>query len=135
MGQPIIVLFDGVCNLCNGTVYFIIKRDKKGVFRFASLQWAAQQPHLAHLNLKSNSDSESIVVIDGHTVLTESDAALFIAQKLPLPWSLFSACSLMPRVIRNALYRMVARNRYSWFGKKEACPMPRPEWKERFTAE
>lgn len=132
MGRPVLVLFDGVCNLCNASVYFIVKRDKLGLFKFAPLQWAAQQSHLAHLNLTPNTDPDSIVVIDGERMLTESDAALYIAKKLPLPWSLLSTFSLLPRGIRNALYRMVARNRYRWFGKKEACPMPRPEWKERF---
>jgi predicted DCC family thiol-disulfide oxidoreductase YuxK len=130
MDHPV-VIFDGVCNLCNASVSFIIRHDPEAVFHFAPLQSEA-----AHNLLKGESipiDSiDSVLLVDGGNVYTESTAALMIARKLKGLWRLFYGFMIIPRPFRDAVYRLVARNRYRIFGKREQCMVPEPEVLSRF---
>ncbi len=123
------MLFDGVCNLCNATIVWLLERDRKGEFRFASLQSASARALLGerYANLP-----DSIVLIDGEEIHVESEAGLRIASRLGFPYSLLASSRVLPRFVRDAVYRFVARNRYRWFGKRDSCALPRPEWKDRF---
>jgi len=118
------VLFDGVCNFCSGSVQFIVKRDKKGLFRFAPLQ--------SETGKKYATEPESILLVDGDRVYARSDAALRIAKHLRFPWMLAWIFIVVPRFLRDAIYKFIARNRYKWFGKKEVCMVPTPELRARF---
>ena len=131
MEEKKIVLFDGVCNLCNRSVQFIIKRDKKKKFRFASLQGKAGQDLLKRFNLQAD-DLNSFVLIEGDKMYTRSGGALRMLRELGSGWKLFYAFMLVPRFIRDAVYNWVARNRYKWYGKREECMIPTAELKERF---
>ena len=126
-----IVLFDGVCNLCNGSVQFILKRDPQGLFRFASLQSEAGRSLMAEHGLDPEALS-SMVVLDDGRAWQESSAALRIARHLPGGWKLLRVFAVIPRPLRNAVYRLIARNRYRWFGKQDVCWLPTPELRTRF---
>jgi predicted DCC family thiol-disulfide oxidoreductase YuxK len=119
------VLFDGPCNLCNSSVLFIIDRDPNARFRFASLQSPAGRAAMTKSGLDDGSP-ESVVLIDGRGAWRESDAALRIAAGLAGPWRLLGALRVVPRPLRDAAYRFVARRRYRWFGRDE-CRLPTPE--------
>lgn len=125
-----IVLFDGVCNLCNGAVNFLIDRDPEAHLRFAALQSEAGLALLADTGLKDNLDT--FVLVEGARVSERSTAALRVLRYLPWYWQPLRAFWLVPRPLRDAVYRWVARNRYRWFGKKEACRMPTAALKSRF---
>jgi predicted DCC family thiol-disulfide oxidoreductase YuxK len=129
--KPLLILFDGVCNLCNGIVQFIIKRDPHARFRFASLQSAAGQLHLKRFGLDPDV-LHSVILIDGDNVYERSDAALLIAKHLGPPWKLLAGFNIFPKFLRDAGYNLVARNRYRIFGKKDQCMIPTPELKARF---
>jgi predicted DCC family thiol-disulfide oxidoreductase YuxK len=126
-----ILLFDGVCNLCNGSVQLIIRRDPGARFRFASLQSEAGQRYLDELRIDRES-VDSVVLIEGDRWYKEGDAALRIARHLGGPWRALGIFRLVPRPLRDRLYRFVARHRYRWFGKREACWLPTPELRQRF---
>lgn len=126
-----VLLFDGVCNLCNASVQWVLKRDRKGIFRFASLQSQTGQELLKAFGF-SQENFDTVVLIDGEHIFTRADAPLEVVRRLGGAWSLLTVFKIIPRSVRNAVYDWVARNRYRWFGKKEACMLPRPEWKERF---
>ena len=129
--KTLLILFDGVCNLCNGSVQFLIKRDPAGKFRFASLQSDFGRSQLIRFNL--NPDLlHSVVVIDGDNVLQRSDAALRIVNQLDGPWKILNAFKIFPKFLRDVLYNVVARNRYKVFGKRDSCMIPTPELKARF---
>jgi len=129
--KTLLILFDGVCNLCNGFVKFLIKRDPAGKFRFASLQSDFGRSQLIRFNL--NPDLlHSVIVIEGDNVLQRSDAALRIVTQLGGPWKILNALKIFPRFLRDALYNVVARNRYKVFGKRDSCMIPTPELKARF---
>jgi len=126
-----IVLFDGVCNLCNASVRFIIKRDRKSRFKFASLQ----SEYAASLFRRLNFDArgvDSIVLFEEGNFYVQSTAALKIARHLDGLWKMLYAFIIVPAFIRNAVYDFIARNRYKWFGKKDYCELPTPEMKGRF---
>ncbi|MHA4809382.1 thiol-disulfide oxidoreductase DCC family protein [Flavitalea flava] len=125
------ILFDGVCNLCNGSVQFILKRDKSGRFRFASLQSDAGQAILQKFGLPP-SHLNSFILIENEKVYTRSLAALRVLEHLGGGWSLFYSLRIIPAFIRDGIYNWVSRNRYRWFGKQESCLLPKPEWKDRF---
>lgn len=129
--RPILILFDGVCNLCNGTVQFIIKRDPKVKFRFASLQSSFGRSQLLRFNLNPGL-LHSVIVIDRDIALEKSDAALYIARHLGQPWKSLSALSILPKSFRDACYNLIANNRYKLFGKQDQCMLPTPELKSRF---
>lgn len=126
-----IILFDGVCNLCNGAVNFVIERDKKNVFKFAALQSEVGR-QLASKYEIDTAALDSIILIDGDTHYEKSTAALRIARELSGGYPLLYGFMVLPRFLRNAVYDYIARNRYKWFGKKEECMLPTPELKSRF---
>jgi predicted DCC family thiol-disulfide oxidoreductase YuxK len=126
-----VVLFDGVCNLCNGTVGFVMPRDPAGYFQFASLGSAPANRVLEAAHAEGPLPDSVVLVEDGR-LFTRSDAALRIARRLTFPWPLFWGLVIVPRVIRNAIYDFVARNRYRWFGTRESCMLPAPGYADRF---
>jgi predicted DCC family thiol-disulfide oxidoreductase YuxK len=128
-----LVLFDGYCNLCNGAVQFILKRDKKEHFYFASLSWPVAEPVLQSSDeLK---DVDSIILYDGERVYTRSSAALRISSYMGGLWPLFNVFWIMPKFFRDPVYNFIARNRYKWFGKKDTCMMPDSDVSHRFLNE
>jgi predicted DCC family thiol-disulfide oxidoreductase YuxK len=129
-GNPVL-LFDGVCNLCNGFVQFIIKRDTKGIFRFTSLQSDIGQQLMKDHGFPTD-ELNTVILIKNGQVYTHSDAPLQIARHLSFPWPLFSIFAIVPKMIRDRIYDWVARNRYKWYGKKDSCMIPTPELKSRF---
>lgn len=128
---PPVVLFDGVCNLCSGAVQFVIRRDPKARFRFASLQSAAGRALLARANAPAVLPDSIVLVADGR-LRTKSAAALAIARGLRWPWPLCAVFWLVPYPLRDFVYDWIARHRYRWFGKSEACWLPSPELRARF---
>jgi len=126
-----ILLFDGVCNLCNASVQWVLKRDPKGQFRFAALQSEAGQ-QILHQQGLSSEHFDTVVLALGDRIFLRSDAPLEIVRRLGGLWGLLYFFKIFPRPFRDAIYNFVARNRYRWFGRREECMLPRPEWKERF---
>jgi len=126
-----IILFDGLCNLCDRSVQFIIKRDPKKQFRFSSLQSPFGNKQLHAFRLSAN-ELYSIILVKEGTYLQKSDAALEIAKSLQQPWPFFYAFKIVPRFFRDWMYDVIAKNRYSWFGKKESCMIPTQDLKSRF---
>ncbi|WP_096201564.1 thiol-disulfide oxidoreductase DCC family protein [Bacillus sp. FJAT-45350] len=125
-----VVLFDGECHLCNRSVQFIIKRDPKGYFQFTTLQSGVGKELVKKHNLPSTLDS--IVVIDNDRYYVKSDGALHICRHLKGGWKSFYLVKLLPHFIRDFFYRIIAMNRYKWFGKEEKCLLPSKELKKRF---
>jgi predicted DCC family thiol-disulfide oxidoreductase YuxK len=126
-----IILFDGVCNLCNSSVQFIIRHDKKNQFLFGSLQGEAGQRYLKEFNLTTDI-LNSFLLIEGDKVYTHSAAALRVLKYLQNGWQLFYAFIIVPKFIRDGVYNFISKNRYKWFGKKEECWIPTPELKNKF---
>jgi predicted DCC family thiol-disulfide oxidoreductase YuxK len=132
---PDTILFDGVCNLCNGFVQFVIRHDPEGRFRFAALQSQAAQAQLAVLGILPGTlpaEPESVLLLSGGQLYSHSAAVMRIASGLGGVWRLAAVGWLLPRAWRDALYRFVARNRYRWFGREESCMLPTPALKARF---
>ena len=127
----IIILFDGVCNLCNGLVRFIIKRDRAGKFKFASLQSEIGQSWLKKIEVV-NTGFESFVMIVGNAYYAKSTAALKMLKELGGIWKIFYVFIIVPRPVRDFLYDLIAKYRYRIFGKRDSCMIPTPELKERF---
>jgi predicted DCC family thiol-disulfide oxidoreductase YuxK len=126
-----LLFFDGVCNLCNGLVQFIIRHDAHGRFRFAALQSETGQRFL-HLHGRTSQNLDSLVYWRNGRVLTRSTAALNVARDLGGFWPLAYGLIMVPRFIRDAAYDLIARKRYRWFGRRETCMVPTPELRERF---
>lgn len=126
------LLFDGVCNLCNGAVQFVLDHERDHELRFAALQSPEAKELLGDHPLPSGLDS--VILVEGGEVFTHSDAALRVARHLGMPWRLLSAFRVVPRFVRDAVYRFIARHRYRWFGKSETCRIPTPELRARFLA-
>ncbi len=124
-----LVLFDGVCNLCNGTVLWLIARDKQNKLMFASLQ---DEKVKALLQAAPAPVPDSIIAYDGTQFYYQSDAAIKIATELGGFWKTVGIYRFIPRFIREGLYAFIARNRYRWFGKKEACMVPTPAMAAKF---
>lgn len=140
-----VVLFDGVCNLCNAAVQFMIDRDRAGALRFAPLQsdvakelldgsMGPEKAKAIRDGATGNGDPDTIVLVEQKQAWTHSDAALRIARRLTFPWSWLIAGVIVPRPIRDIVYRFIARNRYRWFGKSDTCRIPTPELRARFLA-
>jgi predicted DCC family thiol-disulfide oxidoreductase YuxK len=129
--KPVLILFDGVCNLCNGAVQFIIKRDSKAKFRFASLQSEFGKSQLVKFNLDPDS-LHTIVLIEEDQVFERSDAVLRIAKRLDGAWKFFSVLKIIPKFLRDACYTLISSSRYRIFGKQDSCMIPSPELKYRF---
>ena len=127
-----IILFDGVCNLCNGAVQFIIKRDKKDVFRYAALQSEIGEQLVTERGIDISKVDSIILIEPGRAYYTKSDAALEIAQGFGGFWKALALFTWIPKTFRDAIYDWVARNRYKWFGKKDVCMIPTPELQAKF---
>jgi predicted DCC family thiol-disulfide oxidoreductase YuxK len=131
-----IVFFDGVCNFCNASVNFIIDRDPAGYFQFAPLQSDVAKTLLAERGVAvAEGDPESMVLLEGDRVYLRSTAALRIARRLRGPWPLAYGFAALPAFARDAVYRLVAKERYRLFGRAEACRVPTPELRARFLAQ
>ena len=128
-----LILFDGVCNLCNSSVLYVIKRDKKEVFLFAPLQGAIGQEIINAFDIDTK-ETDSILLYDAskHQLFSRSTAALMIAQHLRFPINLLQIFRIIPSFMRNWVYDFIAKNRYKWYGKKDACMIPTPELKAKF---
>lgn len=126
-----IILFDGVCNLCNASVIFIIKRDKKNIFRFATLQSDFGRDLCKRFSFDSVKN-ESVLLYQNDKLYTHSTAALKISKKLSGLWPILYMFIIVPKFIRDFAYNLVARNRYKWFGKRDSCMIPTTELKHKF---
>ncbi len=127
-----IVLFDGVCNLCNASVRYVIDRDKKDIFRFASLQSDIGQKILRHIGADSQYTDSIVLYEPGVAYHYKSSAAIEIAKNLGGLFSISTIFKIIPSFLRNPIYDFVARNRYKWYGKQENCPLPTPELQAKF---
>ncbi len=126
-----IILFDGYCNLCNSSIQWIIKRDKKALFRFTALQSEIAESLLDKTNpLESN--IQSIILIEGVKVFSQSEAIIRIASHLGWFWSLANIFLLVPKSLRDIVYNFIAKNRYRWFGKRDSCMLPAGDVLSRF---
>ncbi|MEX2460596.1 MAG: thiol-disulfide oxidoreductase DCC family protein [Paenibacillaceae bacterium] len=126
-----IILFDGVCNLCNRVVKFMIPRDPNRYFYYAALQSDAGDQLLKQYPL-STKEINTIILIQNGKLYTKSTAALLVARKLPGLWPVLAIFMVIPRFLRDPIYEWIARNRYKWFGQKTECMMPTLETKMRF---
>lgn len=131
MADERVVIFDGVCNFCNGTVDFIIARDRGRRFRFAPMQTDAARALIDRYYAPGVEPDTFLLIRDG-TCLVRSDAAVAIARELTWPWPLLGALAIVPRPIRDACYGLFARHRYRLFGRRDACRTPGPEIRDRF---
>jgi predicted DCC family thiol-disulfide oxidoreductase YuxK len=126
-----LVLIDGVCNLCNAWVRFIVRRDPAGIFRFSAQQSATGcaiiEDHMSGANQLS-----SVILIEDNVIYTESDAILGILARLRPPWSWMGLLRIIPRRVRDACYRFIARHRYRWFGRTDLCQIPSADVRSRF---
>ena len=130
--NKIIILFDGVCNLCNSFVQFVIKYDKKDTFRFASLQSQTGKEILIHLDLYYKKMDSVCYFESGIAYYLKSDAAIEIMKKLGGIFYLMIVLKIFPKIIRDFVYDFIAKNRYNWFGKKDNCMIPTLELKSKF---
>ena len=127
-----IILFDGICNLCNGSIIFILKREKDPIFQFASIQSETGKELLEWCGLPSNYN-QAVIYIENGKVCLGSTAALKIGRNLIFPWSLLSyAGFVVPKFIRDWVYNQIAQHRYQWFGKKDVCMVPTKSLGARF---
>ncbi len=126
-----VILFDGVCNVCDSFVQFVLKRDKKGVFYFASLQSEIGQQLLAKHKV-AVAELSTVVLIDVGEVYTHSDVVLEVSKDLGGIFKLLYPFKVLPKKFRNFSYDWFSKNRYRFFGKKEVCMLPEPEWRSRF---
>lgn len=126
-----IILFDGVCNFCNYWVNFAIKRDRKKKLRFTPLQGETAKRLLPQYDINPTSLNSVIFIYNGK-IYTQSSAAIRICKHLNRGWKLFYGLIIIPKILRDFFYNIIARNRYKWFGKKDQCMIPPSDWKERF---
>ena len=129
--EKAIILFDGVCNLCNSSVQFVIKRDKKHHFVFAALQSDVARDILLHYPTKITK-KDSILLLQDKQLYSESTAALEIAKQFSGFWKLLQIFWIIPKFARDYIYGMIAKNRYKWFGKRDSCMIPNKEISKRF---
>ena len=127
-----LVLFDGVCNLCDASVQYIIKHDKDNAFLFTALQSEVGQQIIKEFNIDTNKIDSIILYSNEYGISYKSTAALKIASKLGFPRNLLSVFLIIPTIIRNWVYDYIAKNRYKWYGKKEECMIPTPDLKSKF---
>lgn len=126
-----LILFDGVCNLCNNSITFVIKHDKSNVFLFAPLQSDTGKAIIKQFNIDTNT-TDSILLYKNEKIHSKSGAALRIASKLNFPYNLLSVFRIIPSFISNIVYDFIAKNRYKWFGKKNSCMVPTRELQAKF---
>lgn len=127
-----IILFDGVCNLCDATIQYVIKKDVKDVFRFVAIQSELGQKIINYIKVDTSQTDSIILYIPGKAYFVKADAAFNIAKELGGLISLTSIFSVLPQFLKNFGYDFVAKNRYKWYGKKDSCMMPTPELKSKF---
>lgn len=127
-----IILFDGICNLCDSAVQFVIQHDKKDVFRFVALQSELGREILKHIGINPDNMYSIILYEPGIAYYSKSSAAIQIAKHLGGFWHFGTVFKIIPNGLRNQLYDYVAKNRYKWYGKKESCMIPTPELKAKF---
>ncbi|MDO5968627.1 DCC1-like thiol-disulfide oxidoreductase family protein [Flavivirga aquimarina] len=127
-----LILFDGVCNLCNSSVQYVIKHDKKDTFMFTALQSEVGKSLIEHFNIDTNKTDSILLYTPEDKIVSKSTAALKIAIHLGFPQSLMGIFFIIPPLIRNWAYDYIAKNRYKWYGKKDACMIPTPELKSKF---
>jgi predicted DCC family thiol-disulfide oxidoreductase YuxK len=125
-----IILFDGVCNFCNGSVNFLIKRDPNGIFKFAPLQSEIGQQLITKNNITGEIDS--IILVKENIVYIKSDALIEIIKELKWYWKMLIIVKIIPKKFRDLLYDLIANNRYKWFGKRDSCMIPDENVKSRF---
>ncbi|MCB0456331.1 MAG: thiol-disulfide oxidoreductase DCC family protein [Flavobacteriaceae bacterium] len=126
-----IILFDGVCNLCNSSVNFVIQHDAKNHFKFAALQSEVGQQLISKYKIDTTK-TDSIILIDNNKSFVKSTAALRIAKQLNKGYPLLYGFIILPTFLRNCVYDYIAKNRYKWYGKKDSCMIPTPELKNKF---
>lgn len=126
-----IVLFDGVCNLCNGSVQFMLKRDKKDQFVFGSLQGKTGQEYLRKFNMPADGFN-SFMLVEGGRLYSKSTGALRMLKHIGGAWSLLYGFIIVPKFIRDTVYDFIATHRYKWFGKQDSCWLPTPALKAKF---
>jgi len=131
VGSKSVIFFDGVCNLCNGAVNFIIDRDSDNKYMFSSLQSTEAKEILAQKNINTD-DLYSIILLDNGKVYSKSEAVLMIAKNLGSPWKYLYYFRFIPVSIRDFIYALVAKYRYSWFGKRDVCRIPTSDLKSKF---
>jgi len=127
-----LILFDGVCNLCNSSVQYAIKHDKNNLFLFTALQSNIGQNIIEHYNIDTSKIDSILLYTPEKGIHYKSTAALKVAWKLGFPINLLAIFLIVPNFIRNWVYDFIAKNRYKWYGKKEACMIPTPELKSKF---
>jgi predicted DCC family thiol-disulfide oxidoreductase YuxK len=127
-----IILFDGVCNLCDSTVQFLIKHDKKDIFRFVAIQSEIGQEIISHIGIDTSKTDSIILYEPGHAYYYKAQAALNIATSLGGMYSLMGIFKILPNGLSNMVYDYIARNRYKWYGKKDACMLPTSEMRAKF---
>ncbi|WP_100614543.1 thiol-disulfide oxidoreductase DCC family protein [Confluentibacter citreus] len=127
-----LILFDGVCNLCNASVQYIIKHDKKNVFLFAALQSDLGKQIIEAYGIDTNKTDSILLYTPENGIYYKSTAALKIARHLGFPINVMGTFIIIPAFIRNCVYDYIAKNRYKWYGKKESCMIPTPELKNKF---
>jgi predicted DCC family thiol-disulfide oxidoreductase YuxK len=127
-----IILFDGVCNLCDAAMQFIINHDKKDTFRFVSLQSDLGKKIITHLGIDSTKIDSIVLYEPGQAYYYKSQAALKIANELGGIYALFHIAAILPKSILNLIYDYIAKNRYKWYGRKESCMVPSPEVSAKF---
>ena len=129
--EQAVILFDGVCNFCNASVNFVIRHDRRNHFRFAPLQSAAGRALQTEYGLNPDALNTFILVENGKSY-GRSDAALKVVRRLGFPLNITYAFIVVPRFLRDSLYNFAARNRYKWFGKKDACMVPDERLRRKF---
>lgn len=127
-----IILFDGVCNLCNGAIQFVIKHDKKDIFRYAALQSEIGQKLTQDRGIDTSKLDSILVIEPGVAYYSKSEAALEISKAFGGLWPVFQIFKWVPTSLRDVIYDFVAKNRYRWFGKKDQCMIPTPELQAKF---
>ncbi|MGB3606999.1 MAG: DCC1-like thiol-disulfide oxidoreductase family protein [Psychroserpens sp.] len=127
-----LILFDGVCNLCNASITYVIKHDKNNTFMFAPLQSEAGEQIIAKYNIDVEKTDSILLYSNDNGLSIKSTAALKIAKHLGVPINLMIVFFIIPTFIRDWVYDYIAKNRYKWYGKKEACMIPTPELKAKF---
>ena len=127
-----LILFDGVCNLCNNTVQYVIKHDEKDVFRFTTLQSEIGQTIIKKYNIDVSKTDSILLFTNEDGIKVKSTAALHIAKHLGFPNNIMSVFLIIPAFIRNYVYDYTAKNRYKWYGKREECMIPTPELRAKF---
>ncbi|MBA9074966.1 putative DCC family thiol-disulfide oxidoreductase YuxK [Flavobacterium gossypii] len=127
-----IILFDGVCNLCDSSIQFIIKHDKKDLFRFVALQSEIGMEIIKHIGVDTSKIDSILLYEPGKAYYYKAEAALKIAKELGGIYTAISWFGILPKFLTNSVYDYIAKNRYKWYGKKDACMIPTPELKAKF---